>query len=203
MRIVFGTGNSQKTVNQGTAEFKKVIRDLKRMAAKPPTLTISPKLAPTKPTSTQTTQAIRTVVDKIQQRTLDTLARRAWKWAQETTAEFRNAVPYDTGNLRQSIDVLKFERTKSGISVIVGVDKQKILPPPEYMKSTKTGKMKKMPHRDYSPYVLGNLDGEPSIAKGIAKDTGRGRVGSTKGNRISTTFREIASRNAKKIILKK
>jgi len=127
------------------------------------------------------------------------LERKADKWALETLAEFRNSVPVDTGNLRDSLDITRRIVNKSSgrISITVGVDEDKILPPPVHMRR-RNGKMRTMPDYDYSPYVLG--DGAPygGTAYGVTDIIGRGRA-NIGGRSITSTFYDIALKNAKKI----
>lgn len=127
------------------------------------------------------------------------LERKADKWAAETLAEFKSAVPVDTGNLRDSLAITNRIVNKSGgrVSITVGVDEDKILPPPDRMRR-RNGKMRTMPNYDYSPYVLG--DGAPygGTAYGVTDIVGRGRA-NIGGRSITSTFYDIALKNAKKI----
>lgn len=130
---------------------------------------------------------------------ISTLERKADKWALETLAEFRNAVPVDTGNLRDSLDITdRIVNKASGyVSVTVGVDEDKILPPPTRMRR-RNGKMRTMPDYDYSPYVLGDAAPYAGTAYGVTDMIGRGRA-NIGGRSITSTFYDIAIKNAKKI----
>lgn len=71
------------------------------------------------------------------------------QWAKETAAEMRAVTPVDSGNLRDSISILTpnaQSAINSSVDVIgkrgpikvrVGIDEQKLLPPPTYKDSTK------------------------------------------------------------------
>lgn len=130
---------------------------------------------------------------------ISTLERKADKWALETLAEFRNSVPVDTGNLRDSLDITNriVNKASGYVSITVGVDEDKILPPPTRMRR-RNGKMRTMPDYDYSPYVLG--DGAPygGTTYGVTDIMGRGRA-NIGGRSITSTFYDIAIKNAKKI----
>lgn len=128
-----------------------------------------------------------------------TLERKADKWAAETLAEFRNAVPVDTGNLRDSLAITNrtVNRMNGRVTVTVGVDEDKILPPPSRMRR-RNGKMRTMPDYDYSPYVLGDAAPYAGTAYGIADIVGRGRA-NVGGRSITSTFYDIALKNVKKI----
>lgn len=127
------------------------------------------------------------------------LERKADKWALETLAEFRNAVPVDTGNLRDSLDVTNrvVNKASGRVSITVGVDEDKILPPPTRMRR-RNGKMRTMPDYDYSPYVLGDTAPYAGTAYGVTDIIGRGRA-NIGGRSITSTFSDIAIKNAKKI----
>lgn len=78
-----------------------------------------------------------------------TLREKTRQWARETLAEMRAVTPVDSGNLRDSLDIL----TKNALSNInatvdvvdrkgpiqarVGINEAKLLPPPTYKDSTK------------------------------------------------------------------
>ena len=128
-----------------------------------------------------------------------TLERKADKWAAETLAEFRNAVPVDTGNLRDSLAITNrtVNQMNGRVSVTVGVDEDKILPPPSRMRR-RNGKMRTMPDYDYSPYVLGDAAPYAGTAYGVADIVGRGRA-NVGGRSITSTFYDIALKNVKKI----
>lgn len=130
---------------------------------------------------------------------LASLERKADKWALETLAEFRNSVPVDTGNLRDSLDITNRIVNKSSgyVSVTVGVDEEKILPPPTRMRR-RNGKMRTMPDYDYSPYVIGDGAAYAGTAYGVTDIIGRGRA-NIGGRSITSTFYDIALKNAKKI----
>lgn len=127
------------------------------------------------------------------------LERKADKWANETLAMFRLAVPVDTGNLRDSLAITNRIVNKSGgrVSVTVGVDEDKILPPPVHMRR-RNGKMRTMPDYDYSPYVIGDSAPYAGTAYGVTDMIGRGRA-NIGGRSITSTFYDIALKNAKKI----
>lgn len=127
------------------------------------------------------------------------LERKADKWANETLAEFKGSVPVDTGNLRNSLAITNRIVNKSSgyVSVTVGVDEDKILPPPIRMRR-RNGKMRTMPDYDYSPYVLGDSAPYAGTAYGVKDIIGRGRA-NVGGRSITSTFYDIAVRNAKKI----
>lgn len=127
------------------------------------------------------------------------LERKADKWAAETLAEFKSAVPVDTGNLRNSLAVTnRIVNSSAGrVSITVGVDKDKILPPPKRMRR-RNGKMRTMPDYDYSPYVLGDSAPYAGTAYAVKDIVGRGRA-NVGGRSITSTFYDIAIKNAKKI----
>ena len=90
-------------------------------------------------------KTMRLVVEDID-RNLRNLTR---QWAKETAAEMRAVTPVDSGNLRDSIAILT-PNTNSAINTSidvvdkkgpirarVGIDEQRILPPPTYRDSTK------------------------------------------------------------------
>lgn len=139
-----------------------------------------------------------TVGTKILNSLMTTLERKADKWALETLAEFKSAVPVDTGNLRNSLGITNRTINKSSgrITITVGVDENKILPPPARMRR-RNGKMRTMPDYDYSPYVLGDNAPYSGTAYGVKDIMGRGRA-NIGGRSITSTFYNIALKNAKK-----
>ena len=149
--------------------------------------------------ATQVSDNTKTMGKQMLNSLLSALERKADKWAIETLAEFRNAVPVDTGNLRDSLDITSRIVNKSSgqISITVGVDEDKILPPPARMRR-RNGKMRTMPDYDYSPYVLGDSAPYAGTAYGVTDIVGRGRA-NVGGRSITSTFYDIALKNAKKI----
>lgn len=201
MRIVIGSGNNQRTFQEGTDAYSNLFQGMKDTAK-----TIqSYRKNYYKPNSTatrrQTESLVNAIVDRAKSSVMVEMQRRANKWARETVAEFKNYVPVDTGNLRNSIGILKFDVGDNYINVSVGVNESKIVPPPKYMRRA-NGKIRTMPDYDYSPYVLGSGGSGEGINYGVAEMVGRGRA-SSRGNLISTRFSQIARQNAKKIIEKK
>lgn len=77
------------------------------------------------------------------------LREKAKRWAKETLAEMKAVTPVDSGNLRDSLAILTKNANslinnelnivdkKGPISVRVGIDEQRLLPPPTYKPSTK------------------------------------------------------------------
>lgn len=137
-----------------------------------------------------------------QARIMRDLQKKADMWAKETVAEFKAAVPVDTGKLKNSIDILGFTVSKSSITATVGVDKNKISGPPYRMRRA-NGRMRTMPHYDYSPYVIGKDSPYSGTDYAVIDAVGRGRASSYAGNRITSRFSKIAKTNAQKIITKK
>ena len=194
-RIVTGSGNSQREITNNMSELVdayKTLEDLDKT-------TYSSTRESHHYQSRQISEGVETVGAKMVNSLIATLERKADKWAIETLAEFRNAVPVDTGNLRDSLDITNRIVNKSSgqISITVGVDEDKILPPPSRMRR-RNGKMRTMPDYDYSPYVLGDSAPYAGTAYGVADIIGRGRA-NVGGRSITSTFYDIAAKNAKKI----
>lgn len=78
-----------------------------------------------------------------------TLRDKSRRWGKETLAEMRAVTPVDSGNLRDSLAILTPNANtainasvdvvdkKGPITVRVGIDEQRLLPPPTYKPSTK------------------------------------------------------------------
>lgn len=194
-RIVTGSGNSQREITNNMSELVDAYKTLESLNR----TTYSPARESHHYQSRQISKSTGTMGARMVNSLMATLERKADKWAIETLAEFRNAVPVDTGNLRDSLDITSriVNKASGYISVTVGVDEDKILPPPVHMRR-RNGKMRVMPDYDYSPYVLGDAAPYGGTAYGVADVIGRGRA-NIGGRSITSTFYDIALKNAKKI----
>ena len=194
-RIVTGSGYGRREIANDMSNLADAYDTLKNLSRKSYSSSESSSYyAPRK-----TSEDVETMGTKMFNSLMAALERKADKWAAETLAEFKSVVPVDTGNLRDSLAITNRIVNKSGgrVSVTVGVDEDKILPPPDRMRR-RNGKMRTMPNYDYSPYVLG--DGAPygGTAYGVTDIIGRGRA-NIGGRSITSTFYDIALKNAKKI----
>lgn len=194
-RIVSGSGYGRREITNDLSSLVDAYGTLEKLNGKTSSTTSSSHYKPR-----QISPSVETAGKQMVTSLIADLERKADKWAEETAAEFRKAVPYDTGNLHDSIGVTNRIVNKSAgrVSITVGVDKDKILPPPDRMRR-RNGKMRTMPNYDYSPYVLGD-NGAPygGTAYGITDIIGRGRA-NIGGRSITSTFSDIAIKNAKKI----
>lgn len=148
-RIVTGSGYGRHEITDARAlerEFEK----LKEAASHP----IAPKVRVKKTKTTPSGVGISKKYDKL----WDEMVRKANKWARETAAEMRANAPVDTGNLRDSIHVLKDEcymnKSTGEIIMVVGADldpaggQRKLYAPPMKKRSPKYGR-KKSPWKGY------------------------------------------------------
>lgn len=195
-RIVTGSGNRQRELTNDLSSLVNAYDTLKELDDKTFTSRENSSHYKARQISSSTSSA--SVGTKMYNSLISALERKADKWAAETLAEFKSAVPVDTGNLRNSLDITNRSVNKSSgrITVTVGVDEKKILPPPTYMRR-RNGKMRLMPDYDYSPYVLGDDAAYGGTAYGVADIIGRGRA-NIGGRSITATFYDIALKNAKK-----
>lgn len=132
--------------------------------------------------------------DKITDKVWNDLVRKANKWAEETAAEMRASVPVDTGNLLESIHVLKDEcvidRGKGEITMVVGADLDpagghgRLYAPPMRKRSPKYGRktppwkgyrLMPVPDNEYASKFLGDVS-------------------------VEEKFKDISKKNAKKIM---
>ena len=194
-RIVTGSGNNRREVSKDISNLVDAYSTLEKLDYE----SHSSSGESHHYQSRQISEGVETIGTKMVNTLMSALERKADKWALETLAEFRNAVPVDTGNLRDSLDITsRFVDKSSGkISITVGVDEDKILPPPARMRR-RNGKMRTMPDYDYSPYVLGDSAPYAGTAYGVTDIVGRGRA-NIGGRSITSTFYDIALKNAKKI----
>lgn len=195
-RIVTGSGNKRHEISNDMANLVDAYETLKRLDKK----TYSNDGRESSHYEAKRTSAgIETMGTRMFNSLMATLERKADKWAAETLAEFKNAVPVDTGNLRNSLSITNRIVNKSAgrVSITVGVDEDKILPPPARMRR-RNGLMRTMPDYDYSPYVLGDTAPYGGTAYGVTDIIGRGRA-NPGGRSITSTFYDIALKNAKKI----
>lgn len=194
-RIVTGSGNNRQEISNNMNELVDAYKTLESLSK----TTYSSTRESHHYQPRQISESTGTMGAKMVNSLMATLERKADKWAIETLAEFRNAVPVDTGNLRDSLDITSRIVNKSSgqISITVGVDEDKILPPPFRMRR-RNGKMRTMPDYDYSPYVLGDAAPYAGTAYGVTDIIGRGRA-NVGGRSITSTFYDIAVKNAKKI----
>lgn len=194
-RIVTGSGNNRREVSKDISNLVDAYSTLEKLDYE----SHSSSGESHHYQSRQISEGVETIGTKMVNTLMSALERKADKWALETLAEFRNAVPVDTGNLRDSLDITsRFVDKSSGrISITVGVDEDKILPPPARMRR-RNGKMRTMPDYDYSPYVLGDSALYAGTAYGVTDIVGRGRA-NIGGRSITSTFYDIALKNAKKI----
>ena len=193
-RIVSGSGYSRQEITNDMSSLVDAYETLEKLNGETSSTANSSHYKP-KQISTRTETMGKQMLASL----MADLERKADKWALETLAEFRNAVPVDTGNLRDSLDITNRIVNKSSgqITVTVGVDEDKILPPPARMRR-RNGKMRTMPDYDYSPYVLGDAAPYAGTAYGVTDIIGRGRA-NIGGRSITSTFSNIAIKNAKKI----
>lgn len=191
-RFVTGTGNNRRETYDLIEAYKNMERVSKSSTRS------SSRSGSSRYQSKKTSQSS-SVGTKLFNSLMADLQKKADKWAAETLAEFKGAVPVDTGNLRNSLAVTRrsVNKTDGKISITVGVDSNKILPPPARMRQ-RNGKMRTMPKYDYSPYVLGDSAPYGGTAWGVTDTIGRGRA-NIGGRSISSTFSSIAVKNAKKI----
>lgn len=120
--------------------------------------------------------------------------RKAEKWARETAAEMRASVPVDTGNLRESIHILRDECYKNKdtgeIIMVVGADldpsggQGKLFAPPLRKKSARYGR-KTAPWKGYR--LMPSFPDEYA-SKFLGEPT------------IEERFKAISVKNAKKIM---
>lgn len=195
-RIVTGSGYGRKELTNDMGKLIDAYKTLEKLSKKAASTEnrssyYKPKRASEKNVGTTGTQMYNSL--------LTALERKADKWANETLAMFKQVVPVDTGNLKNSLAITNRIVNKSGgrVSITVGVDKDKILPPPDRMRR-RNGKMRTMPDYDYSPYVLGDGAAYSGTAYGVTDAVGRGRA-NIGGRSITSTFYDIALKNAKKI----
>jgi hypothetical protein len=194
-RIVSGSGINRHEISNDLSSLTDAYETLKALDNKD----YSRSSSSSHYTARRVSENTETMGSEIFDSLMADLERKANKWALETLAEFRSAVPVDTGNLRDSLAVTnKIVNKSSGrITVTVGVDEDKILPPPSRMRR-RNGKMRTMPDYDYSPYVIGDAAPYAGTAYGVTDIIGRGRA-NIGGRSITSTFYDIAIRNAKKI----
>lgn len=194
-RIVTGSGYRRREITNDMSELANAYDTLEKLSRK--SYTSERNSSGYKPR--KVSEEIGTMGARMLNSLMADLERKADKWAAETLAEFRNSVPVDTGNLRNSLAITNRIVNKSGgrVSVTVGVDENKILPPPIRMRR-RNGKMRTMPDYDYSPYVLGDSAPYAGTAYGVKDVIGRGRA-NIGGRSITSTFYDIAVKNAKKI----
>lgn len=194
-RIVTGSGNNRREISNDMSNLVDAYKALEELDYESHSSSGESHHYQSK----QISGGVETIGTKMVNTLISALERKADKWALETLAEFRNAVPVDTGNLRDSLDITsRFVDKSSGrISITVGVDEDKILPPPARMRR-RNGKMRTMPDYDYSPYVLGDSAPYAGTAYGVTDIVGRGRA-NIGGRSITSTFYDIALKNAKKI----
>lgn len=189
-RIVTGSGYGRHEVTDAR-ELKRQFDLLAKAATK---ASANPPRVRSRTRTSRPRATITSVPDKI----WNDLTRKAQKWARETAAEMRAKVPVDTGNLRDSIHILKdeceFDKTNGTIRMVVGADldpaggQGKLYAPPHRKKSPKYGRknppwkgyrlMPEFPN-DYSYKYIGDGDGDSSVEK---------------------IFRNISRKNAKKIM---
>ena len=193
-RIVSGSGYNRREITNDLSSLVDAYETLEKLDRKTFSPTSSRHYKPR-----QISPSVETVGKRMVTSLIADLERKADKWALETLAEFRNAVPVDTGNLRDSLDVTNriVNKASGRVSITVGVDEDKILPPPTRMRR-RNGKMRTMPDYDYSPYVLGDAAPYAGTAYGVTDIIGRGRA-NIGGRSITSTFSNIAIKNAKKI----
>lgn len=191
-RIVTGTGNNRRE----TYDLIEAYKNMERVSR---SSTRSSGRSESSHYKSKRTSQSSSVGAKMFNSLMTDLQKKADKWAAETLAEFKSVVPVDTGNLRNSLAITRrsVNKTDGRISVTVGVDSDKILPPPVRMRQ-RNGKMRTMPGYDYSPYVLGDSAPYAGTAWGVTDTIGRGRA-NVGGRSISSTFSNIAVKNAKKI----
>lgn len=193
-RIVSGSGYNRREITNDLSSLVDAYGTLEKLNGKTSSTTSSSHYKPRQINPSTETLGKRMVTSLIAD-----LERKADKWALETLAEFRNVVPVDTGNLRDSLDITNriVNKASGRVSITVGVDEEKILPPPVHMRR-RNGKMRTMPDYDYSPYVLGDAAPYAGTAYGVTDIIGRGRA-NIGGRSITSTFSNIAIKNAKKI----
>lgn len=196
-RIVTGSGYKRREITNDMSNLADAYGTLKKLEGR----TYSSSSGRTSHyQARQINKGVETIGARMVDSLMASLEKKADDWAIETLAEFRHSVPVDTGNLRDSLDITNRIVNKSSgyVSITVGVDEDKILPPPDRMRRA-NGKMRTMPNYDYSPYVLGDR-GAPygGTAYGVTDIIGRGRA-NIGGRSITSTFYDIAIRNAKKI----
>lgn len=193
-RIVTGSGYGRHEITNDMSNLVDAYNTLKKLDTKSYSSARESSYTPRK-----TSEEVGTMGTKMFNSLMADLERKADKWAAETLAEFRSAVPVDTGNLRDSLAITNRIVNKSSgrVSVTVGVDEDKILPPPSRMRR-RNGKMRTMPDYDYSPYVLGDAAPYAGTAYGVTDIIGRGRA-NVGGRSITSTFYDIALKNVKKI----
>ena len=193
-RIVSGSGYGRREITNDLSSLVDAYGTLEKLNGKTSSTTSSSHYKPR-----QISPSVETAGKQMVTSLIADLERKADKWALETLAEFRNAVPVDTGNLRDSLDVTNrvVNKASGRVSITVGVDEDKILPPPTRMRR-RNGKMRTMPDYDYSPYVLGDTAPYAGTAYGVTDIIGRGRA-NIGGRSITSTFSDIAIKNAKKI----
>lgn len=191
-RFVTGTGNSRRE----TYNLIEAYKNMERVSKNSARLNRGPESIHYQSKKTSQSSSIGT---KLFNSLMADLQKKADKWAAETLAEFKSVVPVDTGNLSKSLAITRrsVNKTDGRISITVGVDPNKILPPPVRMRQ-RNGKMRTMPNYDYSPYVLGDSAPYGGTAWGVTDTIGRGRA-NVGGRSISSTFSNIAVKNAKKI----
>lgn len=194
-RIVTGSGYGRHEITNDMSNLADAYDTLKNLSRK----SYGSSESSGHYTPRKTSEDVETMGTKMFNSLMATLERKADKWAAETLAEFKSAVPVDTGNLRDSLAITNRIVNKSGgqVSITVGVDEDKILPPPDRMRR-RNGKMRTMPNYDYSPYVLGDDAPYAGTAYGVTDIIGRGRA-NIGGRSITSTFYDIALKNAKKI----
>lgn len=196
-RIVKGTGYGRHEISNDMSNLVDAYDTLAKLSSKSSTYHIGNSSNHYQ--ARQVSEGVETMGTRMVNSLMASLERKADKWAAETLAEFRNSVPVDTGNLRDSLDITNRVVNKSSgyVSITVGVDEEKILPPPTRMRR-RNGKMRTMPDYDYSPYVLGDSASYAGTTYGVTDILGRGRA-NIGGRSITSTFYDIALRNAKKI----
>ncbi|MBO7664819.1 HK97 gp10 family phage protein, partial [Candidatus Saccharibacteria bacterium] len=120
---------------------------------------------------------------------------KANKWAEETAAEMRASAPVDTGNLLESIHVLKDEcvidRGKGEITMVVGADLDpagghgRLYAPPMRKRSPKYGRknppwkgyrLMPVPDNEYASKFLGDVSVEEKF-KNISKKNAKKIMG--------------------------
>lgn len=169
-------------------------------------------------TSAPDKRKVENAVKRKYNKLFDEYADKYHDWAEETVAEIKSLLDYlditDTGNLRDSISIVKetYDKNSGKIEVVVGVNKKRgpggIKSPPFWMKSPKYGHKKgehegerEMPDKDYSPYVIGSRAKHAGLF-----ELATGELGGTvnyntrQGSPAATRIKQIAMRNAKKII---
>lgn len=197
-RIVAGSGYGRREFTSGE-ELVKAFDRLKTVAEKKSSPSKVVAKSPSAKKAIETTVRLR---DKIWEDTV----KRANKWARETAAEMRSKVPVDTGNLKESIHILKdecYQNKASGeIIMVVGVNldpaggQYKLYAPP-YRKKGYKGRgasrygRKRPPWKGYR--LMPSYD--PSYPGGYASKW----LGED-GVVVSNSFKAIARKNAKKIM---